>query len=196
MVLATALIIGGSLLFIHFYTKHGDPLVKVPQIEGMRIDKAVRVLEEGGFDYEITDTVYRDGIPLLAIIDQNPEADFEVKQGRKIYLVLNSDVVPNVEMPDLVGKTASYNQAVRILQNRGLKVGKKIEKPIAEVKDPDSEPVLEQYYGGTETPVKPKTMIKRNSVIDLVVGKMIESSFSSDSLSEEGFLESTPSGEE
>lgn len=181
--LTTAALIGVTLLFIHFYTHHGDPLVKVPQIEGMRIDKAIRTLEDGGFDYEITDTVYRDGLPLSAIIDQTPEADFEVKVGRKVYLVLNSDVVPDVEMPNLAGK-ASYNQALRILENRGLKVGKKIEKQIAEIKDPDSEPVIEQYYAGQEKTIPPGTKIKRNSTVDLVVGKMIEASI--DSLAAEG----------
>lgn len=171
MGLILALLVGAALLFIHFYTGHGDPLVKVPQIEGMRIDKAVRALEDGGFDYEITDTVYRDEVPLLAIIDQNPEAGFKVKQGRKVYLVLNSDVIPNVSMPDLAGK-ASYKQAVRILENRGLSVGNKIERPIDEIKDPNSEPVIEQRYAGKDQVIEPGTSIQRHSKVDLVVGIM------------------------
>ena len=171
MGLVLGLLVGATLLIIHFYTGHGDPLVQVPQIEGMRIDKAVRTLEDGGFDYEITDTVYRDGVPLLAIIDQNPEAGFKVKQGRKVYLVLNSDVVPNVSMPDLAGK-ASYKQAIRILENRGLSVAEKIEKPIDEIKDPNSEPVIEQRFAGTDRVIDPGTSIQRHSKVDLVVGIM------------------------
>ncbi|MBO6517006.1 MAG: PASTA domain-containing protein [Bacteroidia bacterium] len=171
--LTTAALLGGVLLFIHFYTGHGDELVEVPQVEEMRIDKAVRVLEDGGFDYEITDTVYRDGIKLSSIIDQNPEAGFKVKQGRKVYLVLNSNVIPDVDMPDLAGK-ASYNQALRILENRGLKVAKKIEMPMEEIKDPDSEPVIGQKYAGRDEDIAPGTRIKRNSSVDLVVGIMID----------------------
>jgi len=173
ILLTTAVLVGGMLLFLHFYTGHNKELVKVPQIEGMRIDKGIRVLEDGGFEYEITDTVYRDGVELSSIIDQKPEADFEVKEGRKVYLVLNSDIVPDVEMPDLAGK-ASYNQALRILNNRGLKVGEKIEMPLKEIKDPDSQPVIEQHYAGSDEAIPPGTKIKRNSTIDLVVGIMIE----------------------
>ena len=105
-------------------------------------------LEEGGFQYEITDTVFRDGLPLLSIVDQIPDSDFEVKSGRKIYLVLNADQVPDVEMPDLAGKT-SFTQAERILKNRGILVGRKIEIQMAEIKDADSEPVLEQRFAGS-----------------------------------------------
>jgi eukaryotic-like serine/threonine-protein kinase len=171
--LTTVVLIGGVLLFIHMYTKHSQELVQVPEIEGLRIDKAIRVLEDQGFKYEITDTVYRDGLPLLSIIDQEPEAEFEVKSGRKIYLVLNADQVPDVEVPDLAGKT-SFTQAERILKNRGIKVGRKIELQMSEIKDPDSEPVIEQRYAGKDERIPTGTKIKRNSSIDLVVGVMIK----------------------
>jgi len=169
--LTTLVLVGGVLLFIHIYTKHSQELVKVPEIEGLRIDKAVRVLEQGGFNYEITDTVFRDGIPLLSIIDQIPEAGFEVKSGRKVYLVINAEQVPDVEMPDLAGKT-SYTQAERILKNRGIRVGKKIEKPLSGIKDEASEPVLEQRYPNSDKVIAGGTLIKRNSSVDLVVGVM------------------------
>lgn len=173
--LTTVVLVAGALIFIHVYTKHGQDLVKVPEIEGMRIDKAIRVLEEGGFKYEITDTVFRDGLPLLSIVDQIPEAQFEVKSGRKIYLVLNAEQVPDVEMPDLAGKT-SFTQAERILKNRGILVGRKIEVQMSEIKDPDSEPVLEQRYAGSDKNIPKGTKIKRNSAVDLVVGVMIKAS--------------------
>lgn len=171
--LTTVVLIAGCLLFIHMYTKHSQELVKVPQIEGLRIDKAIRILEDGGFKYEITDTVFRDGLPLLSIVDQIPEAEFEVKSGRKVYLVLNADQVPDVEMPDLAGKT-SFTQAERILKNRGILVGRKIEMQLAEIKDPDSEPVLEQRFAGSDKSIPKGTKIKRNSAVDLVVGVMIK----------------------
>lgn len=169
--LTTVVLIAGVLLFIRTYTKHSQDLVKVPHIEGLRIDKAIRVLEEGGFQYEITDTVFRDGLPLLSIVDQIPDSDFEVKSGRKIYLVLNADQVPDVEMPDLAGKT-SFTQAERILKNRGILVGRKIEIQMAEIKDADSEPVLEQRFAGSNKQIPKGTKIKRNTAVDLVVGVM------------------------
>src|SRR6056300_426225 len=134
--LLTVALVGGTLVFIHYYTKHNDALVQVPSVEELRIDKAIRVLEDGGFTYEISDTVFRDGVKLNSIVDQIPEAGFEVKKGRKVFLVVNASEVPDVEMPDLAGK-ASFSQALRILENRGLKLGKRIELQMSEIKDPD-----------------------------------------------------------
>lgn len=171
--LLTVALVGGTLIFIHYYTKHSEPLVQVPSVEELRIDKAIRVLEDGGFTYEISDTVFRDGIKLNSIVDQIPEAGFEVKKGRKVFLVLNASEVPDVEMPDLAGK-ASFSQALRILENRGLKLGKRIELPMSEIKDPDSEPVIVQRYAGKDEEIPKGTKIKRNSTVDLVVGVMIE----------------------
>jgi len=171
--LLTMALVGGTLVFIHYYTKHSDALVQVPSVEELRIDKAIRVLEDGGFTYEISDTVFRDGIKLNSIVDQIPEAGFEVKKGRKVFLVVNASEVPDVEMPDLAGK-ASFSQALRTLENRGLKLGKRIELQMSEIKDPDSEPVIEQRYAGKDEQIPKGTKIKRNSTVDLVVGVMIE----------------------
>lgn len=171
-VITTAVLIIGVFFFLNFFTNHDDELIPVPKLEGVRVDKAIQMLEEADFEYEITDTVYRDGQPLLSIVVQNPVAGFEVKKGRKIYLVLNSDVIPDVEMPDLAGKT-SYKQAVRLLENRGLNIGRKIKMPDPHVKDPDSEPVLRQYLAGDTIDIAPGRKIKRHTRIDLVVGSMI-----------------------
>jgi len=173
MVGVLVVLLVGIFFVINQYTGHGEPNVETPNIEGERIDKALQILEDGGFDYEILDTVYRDHQPLLSVIDQNPEPGFKVKKGRKIYLVINSDEVPEVEMPDLAGKT-SYRQALRILENRGLVMGKKITKPHESILDPDSEPVLSQHMAGDTLEIAPGTKIKKHSKIDLVVGEMID----------------------
>jgi len=174
LIVAVLIILLVSVFFvINRYTGHGEPNVETPDIEGERIDKALQILEDGGFDYEILDTVYRDHQPLLSVIDQNPEPGFKVKNGRKIYLVINSDEIPDVEMPDLAGKT-SYRQALRILENRGLVMGEKIMKPHESILDPDSEPVLSQHMAGDTLEIEPGTKIKKHSKIDLVVGEMID----------------------
>lgn len=188
LAITTAVLLIAAFFFLNFYTGHDDPLIEVPKIEGLRVDKALLVLEEQGFEYMITDTVYRDGLPLLSIVDQDPVPGFEVKKGRKIYLVLNSEEVPDVEMPELANKT-SYKQAVRMLENRGLKVGRKIKIPDPHIKDPDSEPVLRQRLAGDSTDIAPGTKIKRNTRIDLVVGSMITEG-------NEVELETTDPGEE
>jgi eukaryotic-like serine/threonine-protein kinase len=162
-----------TLLIIHFYTGHGKENVVIPVVEGLRIDKAIDVLEEQGFRYLITDTVYRDGVELMTIIDQIPEANFAVKKGRTIYLVLNTDAIPKVPMPALAGRT-SLKEARQILKIKGLELGEIIERRDPSVVDPSSVPVLDQYIGGDTLSIEPGTQIERHSKIDLVIGIMME----------------------
>lgn len=194
MLLTLIVLLTGTFLFIRIYTGHGKPNVLVPKVEGERIDKAVQLLEEGAFKYEITDTVYRDNLPLMSVVDQNPEPGFEVKHGRKIYLVVNSNEIPEVEMPALAGKT-SYTQALRILKSKGLDLGRKITRPHESILDPDSEPVLAQMLAGDTIPIAPGRRIKRHTRIDLVVGVMVnpdELAEGEESTGEEGDSEEVP----
>ena len=84
-----------------------------------------------------------------------------IKSGRKVYLVLNAEQIPDVEMPDLAGKT-SFTQAERILKNRGIRVGQKIERQLAGIMDAASEPVLEQRYPNSDKQIPSGTKIERN----------------------------------
>ncbi|MDB9882259.1 PASTA domain-containing protein [Bacteroidia bacterium] len=159
----------GALSFLGVYTKHGSPLVEVENLEGVRAHMAISSLAEMGLEGIVTDTVYKDGVKKLAVINQNPYAGQNVKKGRKVYLVINTEKVPMVEVPDLAEKT-SLPQATNILLRKHLKVGKIIKQVNASVKTRNDEPVLAQYEAGTTTKIAPGTKIERNSSIDLVVG--------------------------
>jgi eukaryotic-like serine/threonine-protein kinase len=163
-----------TLLIIHFYTGHSKKNVSIPSIEGLRIDEAIKILEDQEYKYVITDTVYRDGIDLMTIVDQIPEAGLSVKKGRTIYLVLNTDEIPKLPMPELAGRT-SLKEAVQILKIKGLELGEVIERRDPSVVDPSSAPVLDQYLSGDTISVDPGTQIERHSKIDLVVGIMMDS---------------------
>lgn len=166
------LLIGLAVLtmgFIRIYTKHDSNLVKVINVDGMRVNKAIEMLESMGLEGVVTDTVYKDGVKKLAVINQNPAAGLEVKRGRKIYLVVNTDKVPMVMVPDLAEKT-SLQQAQSILQRVHLRLGKVIERMDPSVRTRNDEPVLAQYEAGTTTPIAAGTLIERNSEIDLVIG--------------------------
>ncbi len=161
------------MVLLKSYTRHNVDHVEIPEIEGMRLDKAIQMLEEKGFEYEVNDTIYKDGVPLMSIVDQDPDAGFMVKPGRRIYLVINADKVPLVKMPALAGKE-SFRSAVILLRSSGLQLGRKIERPSPMINDASSEPVLEQRMHGDSLQIKAGNMIRRNSKIDLVVGKMIK----------------------
>jgi eukaryotic-like serine/threonine-protein kinase len=157
-----------SFYALDFYTGHHDETIKVPSVEDLRIDKAVRLLEQQGFRYQITDTVFRDGKELMSIVAQNPPAGLDVKKGRCIYLVLNSQDLPMIPMPDLAGKT-SFQLALKMLKSKGLELGEKIERPDPSILTEDDEPVLEQRISGQAMPIEPGTPVRMHSKIDLVV---------------------------
>lgn len=168
MVGVGVLLIVIALYSIKIYTKHNADLVMVPELEGLSSQKAIEELEALGLRAEIVDTVYKDGAKKLEVINQNPPCSLEVKPNRRVYLVINSDQVPMVEIPDLVGKT-SLGQAKNILSRQGLRLGRVIEKPCDYVRSRSDEPVIGQFVGGDSVNLRPGGLIERNSVIDLVI---------------------------
>jgi beta-lactam-binding protein with PASTA domain len=142
------------------YTRHGQSLT-VPEIQGLRIDHAARLLSEKKLRFVITDSLYFADKPKLAVLDQDPAPGSKVKEGRVIYITINADAAPFVNMPNLVD--VSLRQAVVILQSLGLQAGKNIYKP-----DIAQNVVLEQLYKGRT--ILPEQKIAKGSTIDLVLG--------------------------
>ncbi len=159
----------GVLWFLDYYTNHDAELVSVEDLESVPVKEALKKLKEKGLEGVVIDTVYKDGAKKLTVINQNPPAGLSVKPGRKVYLVINTNEVPMVVVPDLAMKT-SLPQATSILLRRHLKVGKIIKKVSPAVRTKNDEPVIEQYKAGTNEVIKPGSKVERNSKIDLVIG--------------------------
>jgi beta-lactam-binding protein with PASTA domain len=73
---------------------------------------------------KIVDSAYNAKKRPLTVLDQTPTANAKVKEGRTIYLTVNSRIPPMIKMPEL--KDASLKQAQMILESAGLNVGKLI----------------------------------------------------------------------
>lgn len=150
------------LLFRFFgcYTKHGNQ-VEVPNVKGLRIDEAIAVLEKSGLKHVISDSVYSEEVKKMAIFDQDPASGNFVKEGRKIYLVVNSMSKPMVRMPLLVGK--SFSLAKQILESAGLELGT-VDEQYDEI---GKNLVLKQMFRGDSIPFN--KLIEKGSRINLVV---------------------------
>jgi beta-lactam-binding protein with PASTA domain len=155
-VFALVLIIFFSL---GFYTRHGSG-VPVPQLKGLDVEKAIELLKDQGFDYQI-DSVYVLDKPPGTVVEQDPDPGTNVKENRTIYLKIVTRLAPTVSMPDLTPYT--YREAVATLSNYGLKVGDTTYKP-----DIARDRVLEMRFAGQ--PLLPNTKIPQGSRIDLVLG--------------------------
>lgn len=187
LICSISILIGlGVLWYLKIYTNHDSDLIEVTDLSGKDSNDALKYIENIGLEGEVTDTVYKDGVEKLAVINQNPAPGMMVKPGRKVYLVININSIPMVSVPDLANKS-SLSQARNILIRKHLKLGKLTEQISSFVKSKNDQPILAQYYPGTNKPIKPGTMVERNSLIDLVVG--ISGSMDSDSVNLQDIVE-------
>jgi len=187
LICSVSILIGlGVLWYLKIYTNHDSDLIEVTDLSGKDSNDVLKYLENIGLEGEVTDTVYKDGVEKLAVINQNPAPGMMVKPGRKVYLVININSIPMVSVPDLANKS-SLSQARNILIRKHLKLGKLTEQISSFVKSKNDQPILAQYYPGTDKPIKPGTMVERNSLIDLVVG--ISGSMDSDSVNLQDIVE-------
>jgi len=160
VIVALLLIIWGLNTWMHSYTRHGET-IEVPDITKVRLDKAIEMLEEGGFRYEVIDSVYRDNFNKMDIVEQDPIGGSFVKKGRRIYLIVNALDKPKVQMPRLTNKSLSLAKV--LLKNSGLNLGR-IENKKTTLGDGL---VLAQMLNGDT--IKPYTLVVKGATIDLIV---------------------------
>ncbi|WP_276501534.1 PASTA domain-containing protein [Terrimonas pollutisoli] len=159
------LLIAVILFFIFVFSlnwfTHHDQSKTVPSVVGKSFEAARELLEQGGFEVEIQDSIYVDSSKPMHVLKQVPEADENVKVNRTVYLTINRSVPPMVDMPNLVGY--SYRSAEMALKNSNLRVGDTSFKA-----DFAKNAVLEQHYNGSV--ITPGTKIRMGSKISLVLG--------------------------
>lgn len=142
------------------YTRHGQSLT-LPNLKGLKMEEVEQILAEKKLRYVITDTVFVDKLPKLAVAEQNPVPNSKVKEGRIIYLSINSDASATVIMPNLINSSLRYAETV--LTGMGLNVGNISYKP-----DIAQNAVLDQLWNGQS--LQPGVKLPKGSTIDLLVG--------------------------
>ncbi len=163
LIIAILLIFAVILLFflsLGWITNHGSYL-KVPNVTGMQVGKAVDMLEQQGFEVVITDSAYNDSLPLDVVKRQLPLSDATVKVNRTVFLNVNPVELPMVAMPKLEG--LSYRFAIENLRKNNLKLGDTTQRP-----DFMKGSVLDQLYNGKA--INAGTKVRWGSSIDLVIG--------------------------
>lgn len=163
MIIGISLLLGFLFLKIYLpmYTNHGES-VSVPDLSGYTYDEGVEILERANLQYEVSlDSGFNTDLKTFAILKQIPEANSQVKSGKKVYLTLNAKNPPMLKMPNLVNTHLKNVQ--EILANMGLERG-----DIVYVPDIASNVVLEQKYRGVNLPEGFE--IPKGARVDLVVG--------------------------
>lgn len=148
-----------AYLSLGYYTRHGEG-VPVPMLKGSSVEKATALLDQQGFKYRVDSVYVLDQAP-GTVIEQDPDAGTNVKQGRTIYLTVVTRIAPNVALPDLTQST--YREAAATLSNFGLKLGDTTYKS-----DIARDRVLEVHYNGQS--IQPGFKLPKGSRVDLVLG--------------------------
>ncbi len=160
-IIITAVVIFGSLLFLHIYTGHGR-VRQVPDFKGMSIEEVEKAAKKHKLQFVIIDSIYSQQVEKGHVVLQHPESGFNVKKNRKIFLTINAVKPEMIKVPNVVG--LSLRQAKSLLETSGLIIGK-----LSFVPDLARNNVLKQKNNGIE--IEEGDSLKKNAIIDLVLGK-------------------------
>lgn len=110
----------GVLEWLDVYTRHGET-VTVPNVREMTVEEAEKAFRQEGLVCVISDTRYVKNLAAGIVLDMKPNAGEKVKEGRTIYLTINTREVPLRAVPD-VADNSSFRQAEAKLQSVGFKL--------------------------------------------------------------------------
>ena len=120
MVIAVIVVIWGALRGLDVYTRHGRAVV-VPDVRGMSLADAQTVFHSHGLACTVADSTYVKTQVPGCILDYTPAAGQKVKEGRLIYLTVNTLATPLQMVPD-VADNSSLRQAEARLIAAGFRI--------------------------------------------------------------------------
>lgn len=114
MVLFVVLLLFGVKWWLGYYTHHGEQ-IEVPDLYSMDYRDATALVEERGLQIVVNDSTYIKELPAGCVVVQSPAKGMSVKEGRMIYVTINSLTIPRVRIPDIVDN-CGYREAQARLQ--------------------------------------------------------------------------------
>lgn len=161
-----SVLVAGIVLFVVLfglkkYTQHGIE-IQVPNVTELYVEEAKIILESEGLHIEVIDSTYSNKVPLGTIVEQNPNANSFVKNGRTIYVIKNANFRKPVILPEL--RDVSLRQAQASLSALGLVIDSIIYEPSA-YRD------LILDIRKNSIPLLAGTVLEVGTPIDLIVGQ-------------------------
>jgi beta-lactam-binding protein with PASTA domain len=120
MVVVAFLLIFIVLKALDAYTRHGQAIL-VPDAKGMSVRQAELLFRSKGLNCVVSDSVYVKDKTAGHVIDHLPAGGRKVKNGRTIYLTVNTSNVPLQLVPD-VADNSSLRQAQARIEASGFKL--------------------------------------------------------------------------
>lgn len=165
LIVVTFLVLAyATLAMIDVFTGHGE-FKTMPNVKGLQLEEAMKVLGKSGFKCEVTDSAYSDTYKPGAIIEQEPKANAKVKPLRTVYLTMNAKYPRVVMLPQIVDM--SYRQGISMLEGMGFKDVK-----VVTVSSPYKELILGVKVNGAE--MEAGTRLPLSSKIEITIGNGLE----------------------
>jgi len=150
-----------GIIALRYVTDHGG-YVRVPDLKGKTLDSVAIELDNLELKYIILDSGnYNPNYKIFSVLDQQPKFDSKVKEGRKIYLTINSSDFKMVEIPNVIRTT--IRQARKTLESLGFVIGE-----IEYVDDIGRDEVISISFEGKD--IEPGDLLKKTSIIDFKLG--------------------------
>lgn len=143
-------------------TRHGMRRT-VPDFTGLGLKDAQYYAEKRGLKLIINDSLYVPAYPGGMVLEQLPKGGVDVKEGRKIYITINSFAQKKLPMPYVAGR--SLRQAKNMLEGAGFGIER-----LEYVEDIATNYVLAQYLGGVEITEQSDIKIEKGTGVVLKVG--------------------------
>ncbi len=155
------MLILSAVFLMNSFTNHGESM-SVPGFKGLTFEQAQELADEKNIRIEILDSVFNAPGKRGSIVEQNPPADFRVKENRTVFLTTKAMKPEMVTMPNFVNSTLIQTKAD--METYGLKVGKLTYKPWKY-----DNLVIEQRFKGKK--IKAGEKIEKGSYVDLFLGR-------------------------
>ena len=109
-----------SVAFLAYNRFMNVPIVEVPEIVSLSLEEGQNKLAEVGLDYNIADEKHHPEIPDGYIVQQQPEAETDIRQTRTVEIFVSAGPEKRT-VPDLTG--LEERDARIELENSGYKIG-------------------------------------------------------------------------
>lgn len=114
MVVVVFVLLFAVLRALDMYTRHGEA-VAVPDVKGMGVEEAEKVFRNHGLNCIVSDSSYVKALPAGSILEYSPAAGQKVKEGRTIYITINTLNIPLQTVPDVADNSSLRQAEARIL---------------------------------------------------------------------------------
>ncbi len=110
-----------ALRWLDSYTNHNETY-EVPDVCGIQLEDAIDVLAANKLNYTIVERRYQENAQENEVVVQYPSPGSDVKEGRKVGLVINTAEKPKRTVPSVIDNR-TYREAESHIRAAGFVIG-------------------------------------------------------------------------